>query len=140
MAESLPITITNCKGPVPGLRWVWIALWTLMLIYWLREKQWLWVGICLANLVLVLRPDRSAALKRITEVSLNVESFTIVRADGSSFSIPASRISNAAAHARRIEVGYRQNEEKLTQEFKRSDFDASAWASLKLLVARFPSG
>lgn len=140
MADSPPITITNRKGHNRGLKWLWIALWTLMLIYWLREKQWLWVAICVANLVLILRPDRSAALKRITEISLDDESLTIARGDGSSFRIPASRISYAAVHTRRIEVAYRQNEEKLTQEFKRSDFEASAWAELQLLSARFPGG
>lgn len=140
MTSSLPITITNRKGPNPGLKWLWITLWTLLLINWMREKHWLWVAICVANLVLALLPDKSAALKRITEVSLDDESLTIARADGSSFSIPASRISNAAAHERQIEVAYRQNEEKLTQEFKRSDFDASAWTELQLLAARFPGG
>lgn len=140
MANLLPITITNRKAPVPGLKWLWIALWTLMLIYWLREKQWFWVAICVANLVLILRPDRSAALKRITEISLDDESLNIARADGSSFSIPASGISYAAVHTRRIDVAYLQNEEKLTQEFKRSDFDTPAWTELQLMAARFPSG
>jgi hypothetical protein len=140
MANPLPITITNRKGPVPGLKWLWIALWTLMLIYWLREKQWLWVAICVANLVLILHPDRSAALKRITVISLDDESLTIARADGSSFSVPASSISYAAVHTRRIDVAYLLNEEKLTQEFKCSDFDTPAWAELQLLAARFPSG
>lgn len=139
MGGSLAITISNRKGPIPGLKRVWIALWTLMLIYWLREKQWLWVAICAANLLLILRPDRSAALKRITEISLDDESLTIARADGSSFSIPVSGVSYAAVHTRRIDVAYVQNEEKLTQELKRSDFDTQAWAELQLLASRFPS-
>ena len=138
MAGSKPIMITNRKMPNRGYKWVLFALWTLLLIYWVRTLNWLWVAICGANLLLLLRPNKSAALQRITEVSLDDESLTIARADGSSFSIPASRISNAAAHDRQIEVSHRQNEEKLTQEFKRSDFDASSWAEMQLLAARLP--
>ena len=138
MAGSQPIVIINRKTPTLGYKWALFALWTLLLIYWVRNEKWLWVAICSANLLLLLRPNKSAALQRITEVSLNDESLAIGRADGSSFSIPASRISSAVTNDRRIEVAYRQNEEKLTQEFKRSDFDASAWAELQLLAARFP--
>ena len=140
MADCPPIKITNLKGPYRGLKRVQITLWTVLLTYWLAEKHLVQVGVCIAFLVLAFRHAKSAALKRITEVSLDDESLNIARKDGSSFSIPASRISYAAAQNRRIEVAYRQNEEKLTQEFKRSDFDASAWAALKLLAARFPGG
>lgn len=140
MAGSSPIVITNRKGPHRGLEWVQITLWTVLLAYWLAEKHWVQVGVCIAFLVLAFRHAKSAALKPIAEVSLDGESLNIARKDGSSFSIPASRISYAATEDRRIEVAYRQNEEKLTQQFKRSDFDASAWAELQLLAARFPSG
>lgn len=138
MAGSQPIVVVNRKTPTLGYKWALFALWILFLIYWVQKVNWLWAAICIANLLLLLRPNKSAVLQRITEVSLDAESLTIARADGSSFSIPASRISYAAAHDRRIEVAYRQNEEKLTQEFKRSDFEASAWAELQLLAARFP--
>jgi hypothetical protein len=140
MAGSLPIDITNRKISTRGYQWALFALWTLLLIYWVREVNWLWVAICIVNLVLLLRRDKSSALQRIAEVSLDDQSLTIARTDGSSFSIPASRISSAAANDRRIEIAYRQNEEQLTQKFKRSDFDATAWADLQLLAARFPGG
>ncbi len=139
MASRSPIIIANRKGADRGLKWVPITLWTLLPIFWLAEKHWVWVGVCVALLVLALRPNPASALQRITQVSLDDEALAIVRADGSGFSIPASRIIHAAVHSRRIDVAYRQNEEMLTQEFKRSDFDASAWAELQLLAARFPS-
>lgn len=138
MAGCTPIIISNRKGADRGIKWVQITLWTVLLTYWLAEKHWVWVGVSVAFLVLALRPNPAAALQRITEVFLDDESLTIARADGSSFSIPASSISYAIVRDRRIEVAYRQNEEKLTQELKRSDFDAPAWAELRLLAARFP--
>jgi hypothetical protein len=140
MAGCTPIIIANRRGVDRGLKWVQITLWTVLLTYWLAEKHLVQLGVCIAFLVLAFRHAKSAALKRITEVSLDDESLNIARKDGSSFSIPASRISYAAVHARRIDVAYLQSEEKLTQEFKRSDFDAPAWGGLQLLAARFPGG
>lgn len=140
MAGSLPIVITNRKRQDLRLKWLQLALWTLLLVFWFIEKHWLWVGISTAFLALALRPNKAASLQRITEVSLDEESLTIARADGSSFGIPVFTISHADATPFRINVAYRQNEELLTQVFRSSEFDPSAWGELQVLSARFPGG